>query len=362
MKKYIALSVVTLFSVVLLAQEPNPVNIPSTQRLNLNSAIVGQEYDLLIHLPGNYNTNTDKTYPVLYLLDAQWDFPLVTGLYGSQYYDGFIPGIIIVGITWGGKDPDPGRLRFRDFTPKISNQPSGTGNADNFLAFLKKELIPFIDSKFRTKKDDRVLAGSSLGGLFTLYTLFTETSLFNRYFLTSPALQWGNGIVLQHERNFAKKNTGLPVKLFMAHGDMEFPAPFQRFVDTLKKRQYAGLELQTRILENTGHSGTKAEGYTRGLQWVFARPSLKLPATILNKYAGTYLVGTDTLKIIGESNRLIAIAPGNNRFALDAATENDFYLKGQFLNLHFKKDEAGNISGFRLERFEGDSFVKKISK
>ena len=148
----------------------------------------------------------------------------------------------------------------------------------------------------------------------------------------------------------------------MAHGEMEDPAPFLRFVDTLKKRRYAGLELQTRILDNTGHSGTKAEGYARGLQWVFARPSLKLPETILNKYAGTYLVGTDTLKLIGESNRLIAIAPGNNRITLDAATENDFYLKGQFLQLHFKKDEAGNISGFQLERFEGDSFVKKISK
>lgn len=362
MKKCIALSVVSFFSFVLLAQEPSLVNIPSTQRLTFNSAIVGQEYDLLIHLPGNYSTNTEKTYPVLYLLDAQWDFPLVTGLYGSQYYDGYIPGMIIVGITWGGKNPDPGRLRFRDFTPKISNQPSGSGNAGNFLAFLKKELIPYVDSKFRTKKDDRILAGSSLGGLFTLYTLFTETSLFNRYFLTSPALQWGNGIVLQLERNFAKKNTGLPVKLFMAHGDMEFPAPFQLFVDTLKKRQYAGLELQTRILENTGHSGTKAEGYTRGLQWVFSKPSLKLPQEVLNKYAGTYLVGTDTLKLIGELNRLIVIDPGNIRTALDAATENDFYLKGHFFNIHFRKDEVGNISGFQLERFEGDSFVKKISK
>lgn len=361
MKKYLVLSVVTLFSVVLFAQAPTPVNIASTQRLSYKSAIAGQDYDLLIHLPGNYNTDTGKTYPVLYLLDAQWDFPLVTGLYGSQYYDGYIPGIIIVGITWGN-NADPGRSRFRDFTPKTSDQQPGTGNADNFLSFLKKELIPHIDSKFRTKKDDRILAGSSLGGLFTLYALFTETTLFNRYFLTSPALQWANGILLDHERNFAKKNKGLPVKLFMAHGDREYPAAFLQFVDTLKKRQYAGLEMQTRILENTGHSGTKAEGYTRGLQWVFNRPSLKLPADLLNKYAGTYLAGTDTLKLVGESNRLIVIAPGNNRIALDAATESDFYFKGQFINLYFKKDEAGNVSGFQLQRFEGDSFVKKISK
>jgi predicted alpha/beta superfamily hydrolase len=361
MKKYMALSVVTLICVAIFAQGPTPVNIPSTQRLPFNSTITGQAYELLIHLPGNYTTNTDKTYPVLYLLDAQWDFPLVTGLYGSQYYDGYIPGIIIVGITWGN-NADPGRSRFRDFTPLADNQQPGTGNADNFLSFLKKELIPHIDSKFRTKKDDRILAGSSLGGLFTLYTLFTETALFNRYFLTSPALQWGNSRLPEVERIFAKKNTGLPVKLFMAHGDMENPAPFLRFVDTLKKRNYAGLEMQTRVLENTGHSGTKGEGYARGLQWVFHKPSLALSPAVLNKYAGTYLAGTDTVKITGESNRLIAIVPGNNRIVFEAASENDFYLKGQFLGLHFKKDEAGNISGFTLSRFEGDNFVKKISK
>lgn len=361
MKRYVALTVALLSSAFLLAQET--VNIPGTQRLKLQSKIVeGQEYDLLIHLPGNYQTQTNQTYPVLYLLDAQWDFPMVSGLYGSQFYDGFIPGIIIVGITWGGKDPRPDQLRFRDFTPLIYNQPPNSGNAGKFFSFIKTELVPFIDSKFRTKKDDRALCGSSLGGLFTLYALFEDPGFFNRYILTSPALQWGNSILLDQERIYSRKNLPLKAKLYMAHGELENPGPFLQFVDTLKKRQYKGLEMQTRILDNIGHSGTKAEGYTRGLQFVFEKPSLKLPPAVLNNYAGNYLSGRDTVKIFGEANKLVAITPGNNRIIFDAETEHDFYLKGEFVRLHFKKDVAGKISGFELETFGGSQFIKKISQ
>src|SRR6266700_1524516 len=62
------------------------VEIPNTRVLQLNSAIVGQEYTLHINLPGNYSDST-KTFPVLYLLDGQWDFPLLSALYGEQYFD-----------------------------------------------------------------------------------------------------------------------------------------------------------------------------------------------------------------------------------------------------------------------------------
>jgi predicted alpha/beta superfamily hydrolase len=365
MKNKFLLPVALLISIQLYAQDTPPaVTIPGTQKFSLKSKIIDQEYDLLIHLPGNYDAQKDKSYPVLYLLDAQWDFPLVTGLYGSQYYDGFIPGgLIIVGITWGGKDPNPSQLRFRDFTPMVQNGGAGTGNAEKFLSVIKKEFIPFIESKYRTKKDDRVLVGSSLGGLFTLYALFSDPSLFNRYILTSPALQWGNGIIHEYEKAYAGKKVPLKAKLYMAHGELEYPESFEQFVGHMNGRNYQGLDMQTRILDHTGHSGTKAEGYARGLQWVFGRPSLELSPEILNSYVGSYELGTNnTIRFVAEGNKLVAIAPNNNRLVLEAATETDFYLKGQFLNVHFKKDQAGKISGFDLEQFEGARFVKKLSK
>src|SRR5438270_578199 len=73
-------------SILALAQKQFPtVDLPGTQVRKITSAIVaGQEYELDISLPAGYNTN--KKYPVLYVMDSQWDFPLVRSIYGQQYY------------------------------------------------------------------------------------------------------------------------------------------------------------------------------------------------------------------------------------------------------------------------------------
>ena len=343
-----------------VASPPPQVEIPNTQLQKMTSTIVGQEYDLYIHLPRNYGSKEQK-YPVLYLLDAQWDFPLVTAIFGQQFYDGFLPGIVIVGITWGGKSPNHDSLRARDLTPTSATTLPQSGGAPKFLAFIKKELIPFIESQYRVT-DDRTLMGSSFGGLFTLYALFNETELFHRYVLTSPAVGWDNEVIYTYEKNYAEKKPRLPIKLFMTVGELEEVSGFQKFVAHLKARKYKGLSLQTKILENTGHSGTKAEGYTRGLQAVFARPSLKLSRDILAQYIGTYQLNPQVeIKVVEESGRLMALGPNNTKLLLHAETENDFYIPGQYLFAHFKKDATGSITGFQLEQFFGDVFLQKIN-
>lgn len=342
------------------APPPQQVEIPGTQLLHITSAIVGQEYDLYVHLP-RYYQDTTRTFPVAYLLDAQWDFPLVTAIWGQQYYDGFLPGMIIVGITWGGENPSHDALRARDLTPTNAKPIAQSGNAPKFLAFFKKELIPFIESIFRTTTDDRTLMGSSFGGLFTLYTLFQETELFNRYVLTSPALGWDNGIIYALEKNFAANNSELPVRLFMAIGEYEDVSGFQKFADQLKVRKYKGLALQTRILENTGHSGTKAEGFTRGLQFVFERPSLILAPARLEQYLGVYQSdGRAKHEIAREGNHLVLVTPQQGRIVLHAETETDFYVKGTYFFVRFKTDAAGKPAGLELEQFNGSSFLKKV--
>ncbi len=52
--------------------------------------------------------------------------------------------------------------------------------------------------------------GSSLGGLFTLYALFQETSLFNRYVLTSPAIGWDDGVIESYIKNYTPNKSSLP--------------------------------------------------------------------------------------------------------------------------------------------------------
>lgn len=341
----------------------NQVEIPNTRTLGIHSAIVGQEYTLHIDLPANYGQSTEA-YPVLYLLDGQWDFPLVSAIYGEQYFDGFIPGIITVGITWGGDYPDYDKLRARDFTPSSPDGSARWGNGAKFLAFIKGELIPFIDSKYRTIKGERTLMGSSLGGLFTLYAMYNETELFNRYVLTSPAFQWDNGSLIFSEKEYAEKRSAIPVRLFMGIGGLEpgVPAFESELVNHLRSVKYKGLQFETLVMDNTGHSGTKAEGYTRGLQSVYSRPSLKLATALLDQYAGVYSAGTDTLRISREKDRLAWNMNHRATLALNAESQTAFYIKGIFINANFKKDDADKVEGVEYRTFGGKIYLKKIAK
>lgn len=347
----------------LLAQTPDaapPVNIPNTEELHLHSDIAAQDYVLKVNLPGGYAQSTES-YPVIYLLDGQWDFPLVSAVYGEQYFDGFIPGMITVGITWGGEHPNYDQLRARDYTPSSPDGSDRWGHAAKFLSFIKQELIPFIESKYRTVKNERTLMGSSLGGLFTLYAMFNETATFDRYVLTSPAFSWDNGNLFNYEKDYAQKRSELPVRLFMGIGGLEpgVHAFETDLVDHFKAAKYKGLKFETLIVDNVGHSGSKAEGYARGLQWVFARSSLKVDQDKLDKYTGAYTGGMDTLRLVSDKGHLAALMNGM-KVMLEADTETDFYLRGMFFNLHFKVDDQGKAEGARLDLYGHTENLKKI--
>ena len=336
------------------------VEIAGSQLLKLTSVIVpGQEYAIQVNLPGNYSDTTQR-YPVIYVLDGQWDFPLVTALYGQLYYDGFIPASIVVGITWGGKNPKHDSLRARDFTPSHNASIPQSGNGAAFLSFIMRELSPFIESKFRTT-GDRTLMGSSFGGLFTLYAMFHEPAFFQRYIAASPAIGWNRMDIASDEEKFARSPEHPAVSLYMAIGEYEDAQGFQRFVDRLQSRSRKGLRLGSKVLENTGHSGSKAEGFTRGLQFVFARPSLDLDLKTLNEYTGVYQVGPGmTVTLFVEQGRLHGRTPEGTVLPLQAESKADFYVKGQFLFLHMKRDETGMVTGFQLDRYGSTMFVRKI--
>lgn len=341
---------------------PNPPNveIKGTQVQNIFSEIMNQEYELHIHLPRYYDDAARK-FPVLFIIDSQWDFALINSIFGSQYYDGFVPEIVIVGITWGGKDVNVDKLRARDFTPSIQIQYGETGRATDFLKFFRNELIPFIEKNYRVSTD-RGLVGSSFGGLFTLFAMLTETDLFNKYFLTSPSLQWDNGLLFKLEEEYSKKNSELNLSLYMAMGSYEELSIFNKMVDILKSRNYKGFRFDHKIIEGAGHSGAKAEGFTRGMQFVYERPVVNVSSDILRKYVGTYEIQPGvTAKIILEENNLYALPPYNVKIRLFPLSETEFYAKGEYSLGNFFFDDKGNVAGFKLKQFANEITLKKIN-
>jgi predicted alpha/beta superfamily hydrolase len=194
-----------------LAQHPN-VRIDHSEIRKSTSDILKQNFRLYVQLPVNY-AKTKKRYPVLYILDGHWLFPMVTGINSCELGDGAIPEMILVGITWGGVNPNYESFREIDYTPTCVTGAPNSGNASKFLTSIKKEIIPFIDSNYRVEKKDRTLMAGSFGGLFAAYIIFEDVGLFSRYIIASPSLDWDNSIILNYEQHYWGKSSTLNVRI-----------------------------------------------------------------------------------------------------------------------------------------------------
>jgi hypothetical protein len=253
------------------AQEKH-FTLKNTHFIQMKSELTGRDHELIIYLPDSYDTSPDKTYPVLYFMDAYWDMPLLNSIHGQLVWDNAIPELIMVGFSYPGDSANYGFLRSRDLTPtKVADNPL-SGDAPIFLEFIEKTVIPYIESKYRTAKNERALSGSSLGGLFTLYAMYEKPELFKRFISISPAAMWDNRYLFKLDSVNALKNESLPVRLFLSYGTEEFQLFRDPIIDLqkqLSERPYKGFALLNYKMEGEDHSGVKSDGYSRGLRWVF---------------------------------------------------------------------------------------------
>jgi predicted alpha/beta superfamily hydrolase len=247
------------------------VTLPGTQLRTLHSAATGRDYDIQVQLPADYARNPTARYPVLYVLDGQWDFKLMLSVQGGLTYDRWTPQLIIVGITWTGENANYDSLRAMDLTPAATRQLPGSGAAPQFLSLIRDQLIPFVETTYRADPKRRILMGSSFGGLFTLYALFSDPHLFWAYMAGSPAVTYASRLGFALESSYAAAHRDLPARLYIAVGSIEpLAGPVQEFWGVLRGRNYAGLQLETRDIEGERHSGNKPEAFNRGLRFIFA--------------------------------------------------------------------------------------------
>jgi predicted alpha/beta superfamily hydrolase len=244
----------------------------------LPRAANGRAYQLYVGLPNSYEEDPERRYPVLYLCDGYWDFNLVTGLQGNLVVDKAIPEIIVVGIGYPGERPDYGRLRRWDLTPapakyQGANYDGPSGHAQEFLSVIEHEIIPLVEREYRGDPSYRALAGSSLGGLFTLYAMLARSGLFAAYVAPSPAAQWAEDWLLGFEEEFHRSGQPLGARLFVTYAEKEpdmILGGIKRFDARLRERAYPGLTYEFRTVEGEGHSSTKAESYNRGVRFAFS--------------------------------------------------------------------------------------------
>ncbi len=250
-----------------------PHVIGNSELRELPPTPAGRHYQLSIGLPASYAQQPGRRYPVVYVTDGYWDFQKLDAIRGSLTFDKVAPEFIIVGLGYAGRNLNPGQLRNWELSPVARDGDALTGHAAEFLETIEKTIIPFVEREYRADPQHRVLAGASLGGLFTLYSMYAKPELFHGWIAVTPAVVVGNDWLLDYEKKFAEAGRTLKGRLHVSMGENEgvgFLGGILRYNARVSSRKYPGLAYQFRIVDGERHAGMQLEAYTRGLRFIFA--------------------------------------------------------------------------------------------
>lgn len=202
------LYVITLLTIIigsnqiLLAQTNYQFKIGKIDSIYSN--ILKESRELYIHLPQSYDSNSQRKYPVIYVLDGDVLLNAVSTVH-DFYWGGYMPEMIIVGISNKNN-------RTRDLTTSKIESKRGTeynqehGGANDFIMSIEKEIIPYIENKYPVT-NYRTLIGHSYAGLFTINALINHTDLFENYLAIDPSLDWDNQKLLKQSKEVIKSNS-----------------------------------------------------------------------------------------------------------------------------------------------------------
>jgi predicted alpha/beta superfamily hydrolase len=247
------------------------------------SKTVSDTFSILVSLPAEYDSKKNIKYPVVYLLDANLYFDIVTATLKKYAEVGMLPPAVLVGI--GYKDLQTmDSLRSRDFTYPAAipeYEMSVSGKADKFLSFINTELVPDIDTKYSVDKNSRVLVGHSLGGYFTVYALhqnlLTKNNIFSGYVAASPSTHYNHNYILDE---LAKLNIDNEpkIKSYITFGGLEDE---EEVDSTMLKTDKVFLSLEKSFknkinykgdtYSNLGHMDTPLPTFIKGLQWTLGK-------------------------------------------------------------------------------------------
>ena len=382
MKNLISLCIIGLLcSIPVSGQIPSvnelktePVTVTTGYSLKLHSTILNEDRTIMISLPDGYNTCTKK-YPVLYMLDAQWNFNHTAQNLGwlSSSENKIIPQTIVVGISSGGDK------REHDLTPTHGTGMSNGGGGDSLYLFIKKEVIPFVEKNYRTY-NYRMLGGVSYGGLFVMNAFVKDPLYFNGYLSISPSMWWDNQIILRKTEELLAKTPEMPTRLYFTMANEGISMGVDSLAGLLKK--YAPHKLAWKYDKHPDeiHNTINYKGTWDGIKFLladwyypfvdfgtkekpFSVPGaavpvacapkvVKLPATDLMNYSGVYQDSYGRLLAFVKVNKTLLLScnrlptltlypESKSKFFLTKdALFNDLYLKDTQVQFEFFPNDS----------------------
>ncbi len=199
---------------------------------------LGRKRRIWMYLPKGYATSA-KIYPVLYMQDGQNLFNEKTAAFGEWGVDECLDTLqaqtgkecIVVGIDNGNEK------RMSEYNP-FDNPKYGKGEGNEYVDFLVTQLKPFIDANYRTKKgpENTFIAGSSMGGMISLFAILKYPSVFGGAGIFSPSL-WISPAIFNLADSFS---TASQPRFYLYAGSKESPSmvtDMEKMGDILQKKQ-----------------------------------------------------------------------------------------------------------------------------
>ena len=270
---------------------PPAYTLDHTEVLPIRAAKMDRDYQVLVSLPLSYPQQPNHLFPVVFVTDADYAFPVLRSLVWRLNDHGHgLEEAVIVGLSYAvGETPEYSHRR--DYTPTpngdkdavsdMPGRPVKYGEAEAYRQFIAKEVIPLVASRYRVDAHRKVYMGFSYGGLFGAYCLLTEPPMFEHYVLGSPSLWFDHGVMLARAKTFVQTHDDLPADVYIAVGGYETLKPqshdkhyqhsddlvrdAQAFTRILTSHHYSGLKMRMQVFDREDHQTMAPIVFTHGL-------------------------------------------------------------------------------------------------
>ena len=233
------------------------------QSYSMHSEVLKQQRRYLVSLPSRYQAQPNRRYPVLYVVDADFQFFHVAATIKNLTQMGKIPPLIVVGVATEGPD---------DYVKATTWAVQGEGAAsyggiEPMRLFLNTELIPQIEKHYRASSE-RILAGYSLGGLYSLYELVQKDSPFQAFLAMSASLWFDDYSFQKKFAAFLTENNSNK-RLFLSLAN-ERGMGVTELVAALKKADNRALRWNYRQFPDETHYSTALPALYAGLSYLYS--------------------------------------------------------------------------------------------
>ena len=258
---------------------------PIVEHLPMIFKQTGKAYDVYVQLPSDY-AESGVSYPVIY---SVFEVPYLIGyknIITPLLRRSKIPDVIAVSVSpakWGAGGHAEGLLRLRgdplhwadDMTRAqhtFRGAPPVGGMAEIFTAFVEQDLIPTIDAKYRTVKNDRCLAGFDVSALFVMETALARPELFQRYLAIAPVASWGDHATIRFAREKVTADYDPPVRLYLGIGSLDYDSNLEscaQLVEVVASKHYGRMKFKSEVLPTYQHTGVVVPAAKTGLQFLY---------------------------------------------------------------------------------------------